>query len=367
MRILILNWRDPSHPYAGGAEKSILEHAKYWLKKGADVTWYSSSFESSKKQEIINGIKIIRVGSHYTTHLMFIFYCLLGKFNGYSVIIDCFHFLPYFTPLFMRKEKKIALIQETGGNLWFKNISPPFAVIGFLLEPLFFLFYKDTVFITASESTKKDLLKFGIKKNMIQVILHGVDFKDIKANKEKTPTVLYLGLLSKDKGLEDAIKAFIEIRRKIPSAKLWIAGREQKREYLNSVLKSLKLTNSKDFITYYGYVTEKVKFELFKKSWILLHPSEKEGWGLNVIEAATQGTPTVGYNVAGLRDSIKHKQTGILTDPNFFSLGKEAIGVISDKNLYNSLSKEAILWSRNFSWKSSGKASFNLLTKLNEK
>ena len=109
MRILILNWRDPNHPHAGGAEKSVLEHAKYWHKKGADVTWYSSGFKNSKREEGRNGIKIIRVGNHYTTHILFIIdYLLFGKLKGFDIVIDCFHFLPYFTPLFMRQEKKIA-------------------------------------------------------------------------------------------------------------------------------------------------------------------------------------------------------------------------------------------------------------------
>ena len=365
MRILILNWRDPNHPHAGGAEKSVLEHAKYWHKKGADVTWYSSGFKNSKREEGRNGIKIIRVGNHYTTHILFIIdYLLFGKLKGFDIVIDCFHFLPYFTPLFMRQEKKIALIQETGGRLWFKNISFPFSVIGFLLEPLFFLFYRNTIFITASESTKKDLMRVGIKKEKIQIIPHGVDTRYTKADREKKPTILYLGLLSQDKGLDDALKAFMEIKIKIPDARLWIAGREQKQGYFRDLISNFQHPISN--IQYFGYVTEQEKFELYKKAWILIHPSEKEGWGLTVIEAATQGTPTVGYNVAGLRDSIKHMQTGILTDPNFPSLAKKVINVISDKKLYNSLSKEAILWSKSFDWGSSGKASFNLLKRLNE-
>ena len=55
MNILILSWRDPSHPFSGGAEISTLEHAKTWVKKGHKVVWFSSSFKDSKSDEIIEG------------------------------------------------------------------------------------------------------------------------------------------------------------------------------------------------------------------------------------------------------------------------------------------------------------------------
>jgi hypothetical protein len=60
MKILILNWRDPMHPLAGGAERSVLEHAKYWKNMGAEITWFASAFPGSKNRDIVSGIQIIR-------------------------------------------------------------------------------------------------------------------------------------------------------------------------------------------------------------------------------------------------------------------------------------------------------------------
>src|SRR5215471_11796908 len=45
---------------------------------------------------------------------------------------------------------------------------------------------------------------------------------------------------------------------------------------------------------------------------MLLHPASIEGWGIVVTEAAVRGTPAVGFNVPGLRDSIVHDETGLL-------------------------------------------------------
>lgn len=359
MNILILNWRDPKHPFAGGAEKSVLNHAKYWAKQGADITWYAVSFDSAKNEETVDGIKIIRKGNYYTILIHFIFDVLLGKFSGFDLFIDCFHFIPFFTPLILPRKKKIALIQETGGKLWFKNIFFPVSLIGYLLEPLFFVFYRNTEFITASNSCKEDLLKFGINEKKIHIVPHGVDKLASKAKKEVKPTVLYLGLLNKDKGFEDACEAAAILRKKIPNLQFFIAGKEGRKGDYNWYI-----GRARKFAKYFGFVTEKEKFDLYKKSWVLVHPSEKEGWGLTVIEAATQGTPTVGYNVPGLRDSIINNKTGLLVNKNPRELAQAIIALLKSKKLFDRMSSDATVWSKNFNWNTSGEESWQLIKKL---
>jgi glycosyltransferase involved in cell wall biosynthesis len=50
-----------------------------------------------------------------------------------------------------------------------------------------------------------------------------------------------------------------------------------------------------------------------------LHPASWEGWGLVITEAAARGTPSVGFDVPGVRDAIVDFETGFLaTDPESF-------------------------------------------------
>lgn len=359
MRILILNWRDPRHPFAGGAEKSVLEHAKFWRKKGARITWFAASFEGASKEEVMDGIKIVRRGNHYTVHLYFIAYCLLGRFKDIDLVVDCFHFIPFFSPIFMKKYKKVAIVQERAGKLWFKNLMFPFSLVGYLMEPLFFHLYKNVQFITGSESAKNEVAQMGIKEKNITVIHHGVDRLKILGKKEKNPTVLYLGLLSKDKGFEDACEAVSLVKKQITNINFLIAGKEQKEGDYNWYAGKVK-----KFAKYFGYVSEKQKFELLKKSWVLINPSEKEGWGLTVIEAATQGTPTIGYNVPGLRDSIRDGKTGLLSQKNPRALAKKIISLLENKVMLKEMSEKAYVWSRNFDWKKSTEQSWFLISKI---
>ncbi len=371
MKILILNWRDIRHPLSGGAEVSLFEHATYWKKMGADVLWFSSSFTGAKKKDNIDGIEVIRRGSHFTVHLWAGLYYLAGKFGKTNIVIDSFHFLPFFTPFYISKKKIIGLINEIAGKVWFANLPMVFAFIGYVFEPFFFKVYKNIFFITSSDSTKKELIKVGIKKKYIETILHGISKQKISSSiqKEKKPTVVFLGRISDDKGIKDAMRAYLETKKQISTMQFWIIGKKEKKGMFKELVKDIASKEIKKDITYFGFVDEKNKFELLKRAWILVHPSQKEGWGLNVIEAASQGTPTVGYNVEGLRDSVQHGKTGILVDsknPSLLSNAITAIIVDKSKNMYRQLSDNAITWSKHFDWSISTKQSWNLICKVYE-
>lgn len=364
MKILILNWRDIRHPLAGGAEISTHEHAKRWIHAGHTVIQFSSSFQGAKEKELIDGITIIREGNHYTVHLHALLYYLKNLREKIDLVIDEFHFIPFFTPLYSNK-KKIAFIHETAEEVWFKNQFFPINIIGFLLEPWFFKLYRNIPFMTVSNSTKKDLIKFGINETHIKVIHNGLSSINSTKTKEKNPVILYLGRLAKDKGTEDAIRAFFEIQKKLPESKLWIVGREEKKgieKLLKDLIKDLKIEKK---VVFFGFVSEKEKYNLLKRAWVLIHPSVKEGWGLTVIEAASQSTPSVAYDTSGLKDSIINQKTGFLVKgkkPE--DLAERIILLLKDKKLYNNLSREAVRWSKTFSWDKATKESLELIRKL---
>lgn len=363
MKILIFNWRDIRHPLAGGAEISLFEHAKYWQKKGASVTWFASTFCGAKNTEMIDGIKIIRKGSHYTVQLLGFFYYISGKFSNVDVVIDSFHFIPFFTPLYVKEAKILALINEPAKKLWFKNIFFPLSLAGYMLEPLFFVFYKKKQFITGSNSIAEEISRdYKINNKNINVINHGVTLGPERFYpKEKLPTIIYASRISADKGIEDAIKAVAEIMQTIPQIQFWIIGRAEYKDYLQKIKNLIKAKKIDKITSLYGFVIEEKKFELFARAWILIHPSVREGWGLNVIEANSVGTPAIGYNVAGLKDSIQNGKTGILVKPNARDLARKTTELIQDSQELKKLAKTAVKWANNFTWSKSCEESWRLI------
>ncbi len=365
MNILILNWRDPKHPLSGGAEEVLYYYSQYWIKKGATVTWFASAFDKGKDSEVTDGIHIIRKGSHFTVAVWAFIYFLQGSFKTVDIVLDCFHFVPYFSKLYFWRKPVVALIHEVAGKIWFQNLFFPIALIGYLLEPLFLFLYRNNQIITGSQSAKEDLIKHSMKSEDITIVNHG--FTKLKAkeySKEKSTTIIFLGRLSRDKGIEDALMAFSRLLKKDKTATLWVVGRAESKKYMKRINQMVNSLQIKKRCVFFDYVTQEKKFELLTKAWVLVHPSIKEGWGLNVIEANSVGTPAVGYDVAGLKDSIVNGKTGLLVSSNVTSLADGLSSIVSNKERHDDMSKEAIKWSRNFTWEKAGEQSFAVMKKV---
>lgn len=362
MNILILNWRDIKNPKSGGAEIVTHEHAKYWVKKGHTVIWFTSCFKNAIKKETIDGFTVIREGNS-TVYIHALLYYFKNK-DIIDIVIDEIHGIPFFTPLYVKKPK-IAFIHEVAREIWDYMYPFPLNKIGQLVEPIYFRFYRNIPFWTPSQSTIEDLASYGIPKKSCKNIVCPMLCKTLTKppKKEKYPTFIFVSRLVKMKGVEDVILAFTEIEKKEKNATLWIVGTGEK-EYVNH----LKDMAKEKKIKFFGKVSEDKKIDLLKRAHILLHASVKEGWGLVVVEAASQGTPSVTYNVAGLRDSVIDNRTGILTKKNNpKNLASNALLLYRDKNKYKKFQNSCLAWAKSLSWGKAQRESLDLLTGVYKK
>ncbi|EKD90443.1 MAG: glycosyl transferase family protein [uncultured bacterium] len=373
MKILIFSWRDPKHPLAGGAEQVVHEHSKGWIKAGHEVTLFSSRFNDSNKFEVLDGVKIIRKGYQYLGVQIAAFVYYMGNHENYDLVIDQFHGLPFFTPLYARKPK-IALIQETARNVWFLNPLPfpvnwIVGVLGYFGEPFIFLIYRFTKFATGSQSAKADVSKFFIPLSNITVWPHGVivNLHRKKTSKEKLPTIAYLGVLSKDKGIEDALKCFAYLRNK-GNYQFWIIGKPETEKYGKYIVNLTKKFKMQKKVKYWGYVSQLKKFELLSRAHLLINSSSREGWGLVNIEANAVGTPVVSYRSAGLVDSVKDGVSGVVVKDNTpLKLAETVDEILNDNLFYKKLQNGAINWSKKFNWDLSVKISLKTLRNVRRK
>src|SRR3989344_2889759 len=336
MNILIFSWRDPKHPLAGGAEQVMHEHMKGWVSCGNKVTLFSSRFKNSSKNENIDGIDITRGGYQYFgVQLSAVVFYLKNK-KEFDFVIDQFHGLPFFTPIFVKKPI-LAVIQETARQVWFLNPLPwPInwlvGIMGYFLEPLFFLLYKNTSFMTGSDSAKEDVIKMGIPSKNMTIVPHGVIISKPKPfpKKEDIFTITYLGILSKDKGIEDALRCFSFLNTK-GDFRFWVIGRPETKEYGEEIRRKVDAHNLKDKVSFFGFVSQEKKFELLARTHILINPSVHEGWGLVNIEANAMGTPVIGYSVSGNKDSIRDGVSGVLCIENTpENLAQNVAKILSD-------------------------------------
>jgi len=364
MKILILNWRDIKNPDFGGAEVATYEIAQRWVRWGNEVTWFSSKFKNCKEKEVISGIKIIRQGSPFTVHLRAFLYYRKHFKNKFDLVIDQVHGIPFFTPLYV-KEPKIVYIHEVAKKIWFTEWPPIISLLGFWGDFHWFrLFYRKTKFITVSQSSTEDLKSVGVSKERIQVIKNGISRNGIlgKIKKEKLPTLIFLGRLYRSKKVEDILNATKLLAKRYSKLQFWIVGKGKSLyvKKLENLTKNLKITQN---VTFYGFVSEKEKNELLQKAWVIVMASQKEGWGLSVLEAAIHSTPSVVYNSPGLNESVIDGETGLICKKNTpQDLAKNVAKIIEDKKLRNALGGAAQKFSGQFSWDKTAKEALGFVS-----
>lgn len=362
MNVLILNWRDISHPWAGGAERHLHELGKQLVKKGHNVSMLVGGYKGCLKSEMMEGIEIIRVGNTYTIFLIAPFFYVFIMSKRFDVVIDTSHGIPSFSKFFTRKPV-ILIVHHDHKKLWETEFGGLLAKLGVFVERKLVPFvYKNSQVVTLSDTEKKHLKSSGFK--YVSCFPPGVGKKFKPGRRKfKAPIILYLGRLRRYKRVEFLLELFPGIKKKVPGVKLIISGNGQDRRRLEYLARKKGLDKE---IVFKGFVSEDEKVELYQRSWVLALPSLMEGWGLVSMESAACGTPTVGFKVPGVKDAVKDGQSGILVSSKK-QFSDAIIQILKDRKLRRKLSSGAVDWSKNFGWDGCAERFIKLLEQTRER
>jgi glycosyltransferase involved in cell wall biosynthesis len=356
MRILIFNFKDLKNPYAGGAERVTEECARRWVKAGHEVTLIVPQFPGSLPKETVEGVEIIRVGNRWTVYWQAFKYYKKNLAGKFDLIIDEINAVPFFTPLYA-KEKVSVLIFQLTREIWFYELFFPLNIVGYILEPIWlWLLYRNKIIVTESESTKQGLIKFGFEEKNIFIIPMAINFSPVESlekvnqEKEKDPTILYFGFMRPMKRVEEVVKGFYELQKKMPDVKLWLAG-DGYPDYVQKIKKYIKVKNFDNKVKFWGKVAVEEKISLLRRAHLISMTSIREGWGLVVTEANACGTPAVVYNIPGLRDSTINGETGLVCQNNTpRELARNFYKLLVDKELYDKMQRNGWERAKRLSW-----------------
>lgn len=335
----------------GGAEVHFHEIFRRIVKKGHKVTLVAHKFAGCFNEEIIDGIKIIRVGNKFLFHKQFkVYYKTNLKSQNFDLVVDDISKIPLNTPVYIHKPI-VGILHHIHGNSLYKEI--PFFLAAYIIrkEKQIPSYYKNTPIFTVSQSTTDELVKLGFDKDKTGILYNGIEqnlFESCIVKKSDTPLLTYVGRIKKYKNINQIIDAVVLLKKTIPNIKLAIGGKGDYLNYLKDYVNKLGLNNNIKFL---GFLTEEEKAEILGKAWFFLTMAEKEGWGITVIEANAMKTPAIGSDVAGLRDSIQNKQTGYLVPlGNSELLANKIKELIKNKSEYKTLANKAYEWSKKFTW-----------------
>jgi glycosyltransferase involved in cell wall biosynthesis len=348
MRVLWLSWKGIDHPEAGGAEIVGHELRKRMVADGHAVTLLTSRHQGSTATGKTDGYDVVRVGGRFGVYWRAYRHYQKEWRGKYDLVIDECNTVPFFAR-FYAGTRVVMFVHQLAREIWFYQMPFPVSLIGYLLEPLYLRLLSGAKVITVSESTKRDLMRYGFKEASITIISEGVTIDPVLTldmPKASHPTILSLGAVRPMKRTLDIVRGFEILKQSIPDAKLIIAG-DMSGEYGRVVSEAVASSVYASDITVRGQVTTDEKIALLRTAHVLVVTSVKEGWGLVVTEANSQGTPAVVYNVDGLRDSVKDGVTGRITRENTpEGLSSAIVELLLNGGEYERMRRTAWEWSK---------------------
>lgn len=203
-----------------------------------------------------------------------------------------------------------------GKNFWKKwGEQNDVSKMNVLLAPYFekqMIKLKHACIQTVSETTKDDLIKFGVK-TPIYVIHNSVQTIQSNRTQKTNPfQFIYVGRLVFYKNLEVVFKALSIVKKTEPKVKLIIAGDGPMKNNLETLSKKMEIDTNVEFK---GYVSEEEKEKLIASSSAMVFPSLYEGFGIVILEAFAQNKPVIVSDVKPLSDIVTHEQTGYVVNP----------------------------------------------------
>jgi glycosyltransferase involved in cell wall biosynthesis len=150
---------------------------------------------------------------------------------------------------------------------------------------------------------------------------------------------LFLGRLTRDKGIADLAQAFVSLADEVPDAHLLVVGPDE--SGMEAILQSILAKHAPQFHRI-GFTHRPEDYMACADIFCL--PSYREGFGSVIIEAAAVGVPAVASNIYGLTDAVSDGVTGILHPAkNIVEIKRALLSLTNDANKRAEMSRLARL------------------------
>jgi glycosyltransferase involved in cell wall biosynthesis len=352
VNILLVNWQDWENPQAGGAEVHLYELFSRLARKGHRIRLVCSGWRGGAPRAMLDGIEVLRTAERNS-------FALYGRAavrralaaETPDLVVEDINKVPLFVGGLSSRPLGVIIPHLFGGTV-FQEAAWPVAALVWLLERPIPRAYRRASFQAISDSTRDDLIERGVPHDRITVIHPGVDADaltpDPAVGRSTPPSFLYLGRLRRYKGVDTAVRALALARGRRPDLMLDVAGDGDDRPRLEALAAELGISSA---VRFHGFVTNEQKVHLLRSTWANIFPSAKEGWGITNVEAAACGTPSLASDSPGLRDSVRHGETGYLVPHgDAQALATRMLELAEDPSLLDRLGRGARRFAESLSW-----------------
>ena len=352
MNILIIS--PYFHPEKGGLEIYSYNIAKILVEKGHDITVLCGSHGQGNKEELIEGIRIIRQKPNFilsNTPVNLNLFFTLSKLvrDGNFDLVNAHTPVPFYADMaaMVSRRYQIPFIL-TYHNDTIKNCFSMKVVAGIYNHSFNLLTLKlSQCIITPSPFCYNESNVLKKFKNKLKWIPPGVDIAEYGVGDSfeihdnyniprSSKIILFVGQMSKahaHKGVDDLIKSFKKVLDNMKGTYLVLVG---KGDMISEYKKTCQSYGILDNVIFAGFVDDADLIEYYKSSDVVVLPSTtiQEGFGIVLIEGNACGKPVVGTKMGGIQYVIVDGETGLLVppkDPN--ALADAIIKLLNNEDL----------------------------------
>ncbi len=352
--LVITNWRDRKHPDAGGAELVCERLAQSFAERGFDVVLLAAAVRGESRREQVDGFRIIRRGGRFTVYPWALLWICAHR-KQIRGVIDSQNGIPFFTPLAVQRRTPVLMllhhIHQDQFSLYF---SPLMTRVGRWLEKRGSrLVYRHRSIVAVSPSTRAGARgRLGLKGDIVAVapgcepIVASLSGRRGRSEHER---IVFVGRLVAHKRTALIVRAMPGLLTQFPQLELHLVGDGSERRALEELVDVLDLS---DHVVVHGAIGDSERDQLLRTAWMSVNASEGEGWGLSVIEANSVGVPVLAYRRPGLRNSIRHGETGWLIDEDedLEEAVARSLRTLADESEADSMGMRARQWASQFTW-----------------
>lgn len=330
MKILFCNYEYPPLGGGGGGVNAML--AEY-LSKGHDVTVLTSSGPGLAQDEMVNGVRVIRVPVYVRKQQAaanfpsMAAYMINGVRRGKALLSDGSfdiintHFALPSGPVGHALSRFSGLpnvLSVHGGDLYdpSKFTSPHRHWI--LRAWIKRLLREADSLVGQSNNTISNVKRFyddRLNVHCIPLGIHRPQFSVVSRSQlglnEDDFVLVTVGRLVSRKGLDRLLR--ILSRASIDNLKLVVVGSGPREGELMTLAKDVGLSES---VVFKGFVSEEYKFQILQVADLYVSSSQHEGFGLVFLEAMSTSIPIICYNHGGQSDFLEDGVTGALLELN---------------------------------------------------
>jgi glycosyltransferase involved in cell wall biosynthesis len=353
-RIHIFAFRDRDDPDAGGSEEHASQVGAHLVAAGREVVLHTARVRGAPREIERDGMRVVRRGGRFSVFLTSPLDERLGRLGPADGLIEVFHGVPFFLPLWSRLPQ-VGFVHHVHLGTWDMLLPGPLGRVGEAIERhVVPRVYRNRTLLTAAPSARDEIVHhYALDPAQIGISPHGVDDRFTPGSTRwPRPLVVAVARLMPQKGIPALLEALAAARAEVPDLEAVIVGDGPHRAAYEAMATSMAADG---WLRFTGRIDADELVEWYRRAWVVASASQREGFGLTLTEAAACGTPVVATRIPGHVDAVDEGISGLLADSTE-ELGKLVAEVLRDGDLRTRLVAGALDHATRFRWDSSAAA-----------